>query len=240
MSVVRFLGQLLATKTTELNCIYEFENDDFADFDFSNYNDPMNIPENYGNVSELDLIDSDSENNTNTQFDTDINTNTTREDLISDSFFDVVCNNLNLTEYYLKGSVVIVSNKINNELFYQPIYSGSNILVSDLMLYLEFLKSTLKLGELNETIILGLLASILPKPNSLSNWLQNTTQTTYSYTQFIKKETNFAQKASIVKCESCSKGCIAFVGQHENKTTCPICDRPRVTSKKVIILYHEN
>ena len=236
MSVVRFLGQLLASKNNELNSNNVFENNDFADFDFTNFNDSIDIPENIGIDTELDLIDTDCEDNINTQFDNDSDTNTTMDDIISDSFNDVISNNINLTELYLKGSVVIVSNKINNELLKQPIYSGSSILVSDLMLYLEFLKTTLKLGDLNETIILGLLASILPKPNALSNWLQNTTQTTYSYTQFIKKETNFALKASIVKCDTCSKGCIAFVGQHDHNTICPICSRPRVTSKKVIVL----
>ena len=47
----------------------------------------------------------------------------------------------------------------------EPMYKDSKILIADLILYLEFLKSTMKLGDLNVNIILGLLSAVLPKPN---------------------------------------------------------------------------
>lgn len=104
------------------------------------------------NVDQQDEITFDEIDNE--QFDNHDNDNTENDfnNLICDTYYTVLSNNSALNVNYLSGSKVIISNDekttaINDE----PIYAGSAITAHDLVLYLEFLKCTMKMGDINST-----------------------------------------------------------------------------------------
>ena len=74
-------------------------------------------------------------------------------------------NNL-LTNDYLYKSTIIQNSIVSTDSFLkEPILNGSKILLSDIILILELIKVTNNLGDTVESIVLGLLASILPSDN---------------------------------------------------------------------------
>jgi len=103
----------------------------------------------------------------------------------------------------------------------------------DLILYLEFLKCSMKLGDKNIAVILGMLASTLPQPNEISKTLQNTSRTVYHYLNFMQSNVVNSARASVHACLVCSNGCIAFVGLHLTLTECPKCHQIRPVSHEV-------
>lgn len=143
---------------------------------------------------------------------------------IPDTYADCLRKNISLNEFFLRGATVLVSNEyIESEHQITKIFEGSEINVLDFVLYIEFIKHSMALGDKNEALIVGMLASALPKPNYFSESLREKNKTTYGYLQIIKNMTKCIPKASILECSICSKGCVAFVGELYEETVCPIC-----------------
>lgn len=167
-----------------------------------------------------------------------------------DTYTNILLKNPNLNTNFLIGSHVIISNEQNGiHIESKPIYKDSTIMTHDLILYLEFLKCSMKLGDKNIAIILGMLASTLPQPNAISEALKSSSRTIYHYLNFMQRNVVNSARASIHECPVCSKGCIAFVGLYSGCIECPICHTSRDVSSEVcsliflsylivIIFYH--
>lgn len=150
------------------------------------------------------------------------------------TYYEILTNNLELDTNYLNGSIQIVSNERNSVIVQsKPIYEGSSIQTQDLILYLEFFKCSMKLGDNNIAMILGMLASTLPAPNEISEALKNSSRTVYHYLQYLQSNFVNSARASVHECMVCSKGCIAYVGSNLDLTACPVCGTNKSESEKV-------
>jgi len=123
-----------------------------------------------------------------------------------DKLVDVIHNNPELTEFYLLGAEIIQSSneENNNDIYYSPLYPGTDITVLDLIIVLKLIKSTIKLGDVNESIILGLLASFLPANNAIKVFLSQTSSSIYSFQKLINKSSDVFHKSSIHKIPICT------------------------------------
>ena len=136
-------------------------------------------------------------------------------------------NNL-LTNDYLYKSTIIQNSIVSTDSYLkEPICNGSRILLSDIILILELIKVTNNLGDTVESIVLGLLASILPSDNVIKRILSQQTGSLYFYQKFIKNCHDHIAKCSIHKLDVCINGCIAFVGNNALVKLCPICNTNR-------------
>ena len=68
---------------------------------------------------------------------------------------------------------------------------------------LEMIKTTQSLGDFDESILLGVLASVLSSGNILSVLLNETTQSNYYFQDIIKKGNLSLQKSSIIRLSVC-------------------------------------
>ena len=124
-----------------------------------------------------------------------------------DTLVDIIDKNPKLTEYYLTGSENIQSSngENNTDFYYSPLYPGTDISVFDLIIVLELIKTTIKLGDVNESIILGLLASFLPADNAIKMYLTQTSASIYHFQKLIKNSHDSFNKSSIHKIPICNK-----------------------------------
>ena len=99
----------------------------------------------------------------------------------------MINNNLLLNEKYLLNSEIIQSTNVetNADIYNSTLYPGTDTSVLDLIIILELMKTTVKLGEVNECLILGLLASFLPPNNSIKLFLSETTSSIYHFQKLI-------------------------------------------------------
>ena len=141
--------------------------------------------------------------------------------------------NSHLSDLYLKGS--IVETECNFQLSIddanEPLFNGSDKTVSELLLILEFIKTSNHLGDITQSLILGILGSFLPSDNAITKYLSSTSSTVYHYQKFIKLLSDSHYTCSVHKIPICLKGCIAFVGRHRLQRMCPTCGIIRTDHK---------
>jgi hypothetical protein len=142
----------------------------------------------------------------------------------SDTLSEILFNNPLLTDNYLSGSELVQSN-IRNEIpmFNEPLYEGANFSLEDLLLILELIKCSNNFGDTNESIILGLLGSFLPKGNLIYKLLSETSGSIFYFQKLLKRGATGFDKCSIHKIILCSKGCSAFVGAKQYNSRCSTC-----------------
>jgi hypothetical protein len=143
-----------------------------------------------------------------------------------DKLEDVINNNPLLNEKYLVDSEIIQSTNVetNADIYNSPLYPGTDTSVLDLIIILELIKTTVKLGEINESIILGLLASFLPPNNAIKLFLSESTSSIYHFQKLIKKSHDAFNKSLIVKipiCNFCFK--TPFCGKYRMQPRCQKC-----------------
>ena len=80
------------------------------------------------------------------------------------------------------------------------------ILVSELLLILEFIKTSNHLGDITQSLILGILGSFLPSDNAITKYLSSTSSTVYHYQKFIKLLSDSHYTCSVHKIPICLKG----------------------------------
>ena len=141
--------------------------------------------------------------------------------------------NATLEDSYLQGSIVetecnFTTPLCNND---EPLYNGSSKSVGELLLILEFIKTSSHLGDITQSLILGLLGSFLPIDNAISKYLSTTSSTVFHYQKFIKILSETHYTCSIHKVPICINGCTAFIGLHRLhrlQRMCPICSTLRI------------
>ena len=116
---------------------------------------------------------------------------------------------------FLRGAIKIQGDvkDINNPRCLEPIFEGANWTVEDLLLVLEMFKVTGKLTDGFENCILGLIASILPNDNVLSNCISETTGSNYCFQKIIKNGHHQFPKMRVFEIPVCNSGCTAFIGE---------------------------
>ena len=130
--------------------------------------------------------------------------------------------------YYLTGSVIFQSSDydpLTEEA--QTLFEGSDFTMEDIILILELIKTTNNFGETVESIILGMLASFLPKDNAISKAISENSGTLFYFQKLIKNCQKHIPKCSIHKIDVCIKGCMAFVGDNVYANHCLECGRKR-------------
>ena len=71
--------------------------------------------------------------------------------------------NSNLTEDYLLNSIILQSGSINNDIINEErLFESSDHTIEDVILLIELIKTTHNLGNRLESILIGLLAVLLP------------------------------------------------------------------------------
>ena len=93
------------------------------------------------------------------------------------------------------------------------------------------------MGDGLENIILGLISSILPKHNSISERLQDHSKSNYFFQQTIKSGHCMFKKHRIFEISACRKGCFAFLGENADLDFCPICNKPNESLLNEKIYY---
>ena len=85
--------------------------------------------------------------------------------------FKMLIDNINLTEAYLDGSIIEIECNFKNAIseIDDTLYFGSSHKISDVVVMLEFLKTSNHLGDTTQSILLGLLGSLLPPDNSIES-----------------------------------------------------------------------
>jgi len=151
---------------------------------------------------------------------------TSGNDITPDTFNTVILNNPNLTEHYLSGSVRVQNNDSpeRDPIFSQPLYRGSDLTFQDALLIIEMIKSTNNFGDTNESIILGMLGSFMPKDNLIRQIMSEKSGSIYHFQNLMKKAQVHFQKSSVHKIFVCNKGCKAFAGTNEMLNSCSICN----------------
>ena len=102
---------------------------------------------------------------------------------------------------------------------------------------LEMIKTTQSLGDFDESILLGVLASVLSSGNILSVLLNETTQSNYYFQDIIKKGNLSLQKRSIIRLSVCRNGCLVFTGPYLDASRCSICNQRNKPTKNISIVY---
>ncbi len=105
-------------------------------------------------------------------------------------------------------------------------YEGCEWSSKDVLIVLEMFKVIGHMGDGLENIILGLISSILPKKNSISERLKDSSKSNYFFQQTIKSGHQMFKKHRIFEISACRKGCFAFLGAEANEECCPICNKP--------------
>jgi hypothetical protein len=124
-------------------------------------------------------------------------------------------NNPMLTEDYLSGSIIVQSNVSSDldPIFEETLYEGTNLKLEDALLIIELIKSTNNFGDTNESIILGMLGSFLPKGNIIKEILKESSGSIYHFQNLIRKGQEHFNKNSVHKILVCQNGCTAYVGR---------------------------
>jgi hypothetical protein len=128
----------------------------------------------------------------------------------------------------LTGSVIFQSSEFDPEInLNDTLYNGSDFNIEDIMIILELIKTTNNLGDTVESIILGMLASFLPKNNIISNKIKEKSGTLFHFQKLIKDSQKHLPKCSIHRIDVCIKGCMAFVGENLYANLCDECGKKR-------------
>ena len=149
-------------------------------------------------------------------------TSSTGVDIRIQDYKSVIDNNFLLTDDYLSGSILVQENESSevDPIFSELLYDGSDLTLEDAILIIELIKSTNNLGDTNESIVLGMLGSFVPKDNLIRKILAETTGSIYHFQSLLKKGQLHFQKSSVHKIFVCKKGCTAFVGRFELTNVC--------------------
>ena len=113
---------------------------------------------------------------------------------------------------YTKGCVILQrpSQYEAQDWTKEALFPGSKLIASHLFLILEMIKTTQSLGDIDESIILGILASVLPEGNLISEILNQTSQTSYYFQDIIKKGHQALYKCGILRIQVCRNGCVVL------------------------------
>ena len=143
-----------------------------------------------------------------------------------DTLENVINNNPLLTEEYLSGSILVQSgvSPEMDPIFNEPLYEGSDLTLEDALFIIEMIKSTNNFGDTNESIVLGMLGSFMPKDNLIRKIMAEKSGSIYHFQNLLKKSQLHFQKSSVHKILVCKKGCTAFVGPNENLNRCGECN----------------
>ena len=143
-----------------------------------------------------------------------------------DTLETVINNNPLLTEDFLSGSLLVqcgVSPDMDL-IFNEPLYEGSDLTLEDALLIIEMIKSTNNFGDTNESIVLGMLGSFMPKDNLIRKIMAEKSGSIYHFQKLMKKGLQHFQKSSVHKILVCKKGCTAFAGTNEMLNRCGKCN----------------
>lgn len=134
---------------------------------------------------------------------------------------------------YLDGAIEFQSggNSIIDEecakFLKQSLFEGSEHTMQDVMILLELYKAFTHIGDTNESFLLGIIASVLPRNNLLARCLKKTGFTSYFFQKLISFGTSLITHSSIYKVPVCIKGCMAYVGLHKEASMCNVCQTSR-------------
>ena len=81
------------------------------------------------------------------------------------------------------------------------------------------------MGDGFENCILGLIASVLPADNVLSNKLNSTSKSNYFFQKTIKSGHSKFQKMRVYSIPACRKGCCSFIADCALHQECEICSK---------------
>jgi len=140
--------------------------------------------------------------------------------------------------YYLEGAIEFQSGcNLKPDLdcvnfLSQSLFEGSEHTIQDIMVLIELYKAFTHIGDINESFLLGIIASVLPQNNLLARCLKKSGFTSYFFQKLINFGTTLIPKCSIYKVPVCSGGCMAYVGLNKDATMCNVCNtlRPPVIS----------
>ena len=192
--------------------LFNFSKQDHSDFDLQSFDGPF-FPDDVDDF----VIDQHNVEN--------VTINSQERKVSSETLSEVLFNNPLLTDNYLSGSELVQSNIKNDiPMFNEPLYEGANFSLEDLLLILELIKCSNNFGDTNESIILGLLGSFLPKGNLIHKLLSDTTGSIFYFQKLLKRGATGFDRCSIHKIILCSKGCSAFVGGNRFSVRCSICN----------------
>ena len=93
------------------------------------------------------------------------------------------------------------------------------------------------MGDGLENLVLGLISSILPVNNAISNKISKTSKSNYFFQETIKSGHSKFKKHRIFEISACRKGCCAFIGPLVGEEFCPICDQPNEAIANEVIYY---
>ena len=129
-----------------------------------------------------------------------------------------------LTEDYLLNSIILQSGSINNDIINEErLFESSDHTIEDVILLIELIKTTHNLGDRLESILIGLLAVLLPKDNIIKSKIIETSNSIHYYQKLIQDNEKHLPRCSVHKIEVCRKGCFAFVGPNYLLNQCPHC-----------------
>jgi hypothetical protein len=145
--------------------------------------------------------------------------------------------------FYLDGAITFQSGSTENDdsdcinFLSQSLFPGSEHTVQDVMVLIELFKAFTHIGDINESFLLGIIASVLPHNNLLARCLKKNGFTSYFFQKLINFGTILIPKCSIYKVPVCSKGCMAYVGLHKESTMCYVCNTEKPSSMKHYFYY---
>ena len=93
------------------------------------------------------------------------------------------------------------------------------------------------MGDGFENCILGLIASLLPKDNIISQKLNETTKSNYFYQKNIKLGHERFRKMRVYSIPTCRKGCLIFTGDHQSDKFCLVCGNDNQNQFNQTIYY---
>ena len=93
------------------------------------------------------------------------------------------------------------------------------------------------MGDGLESLVLGLISSVLPSNNSIATKIAQTSKSNYFFQETIKSGHSMFPKHRIFEISACRKGCSAFIGPLINEEFCPVCDKPNEPNLNEVIYY---
>ena len=105
--------------------------------------------------------------------------------------------NSNLTEDYLFNSVIFQSKSLNNQTGNEErLFYSSDHTLEDVIILIELVKTTHNLGDRLESILIGLLAALLPKGNIIKSKIIGTSNSIH-YQKLIKDNESHLPRCSV-------------------------------------------
>ncbi len=78
-------------------------------------------------------------------------------------------------------TLIVLIQEVDDTWGNQPLYEGTEWSSKDVLFVLEMFKVIGHLGDGLENLVLGLISSLLPKPNSIANQIAKTSKSNYFF-----------------------------------------------------------